>query len=213
MKCGVKYPLCGGSEQLPGFAHTASQYNQWFLNRGMSECLWLSLLWTHTTIDKMGTMCPIQKMTCTADHDDVALYPDKSKLYFGAGDNLDYFDFFMTRGYHEVQRPIYDRHKPNCYWEVDGKSMHWPLTAADCELALDNVRAQGLERVSNAILNFHSPAYNTIDIVSCALNIMGGNGYKEIGICEKILPQECQSPDQHLFGSYYGDDIPDRYHH
>lgn len=44
--CGRRYPLCGGSEILPGIALTASAFNSWFASRGMNECLWMSTMWT-----------------------------------------------------------------------------------------------------------------------------------------------------------------------
>lgn len=130
------------------------------------------------------------------------LFTDKSRLYFEAGDELDYFDFFLEPGSHDVQQ-IADPELPNCDWEVDGVTIPWPMTAADCSLGLDNVNNAGLTDLASAITNFHSPDYNTVDILGCALGMLGGSGYKEGGVCDFITPTECQSPDEHMFGSFY----------
>ena len=68
-----------------------------FRSRGMSPCLFVALMWTHTTVD-MASLCPIHRLTCTTSAADVDAFTDKSRLYFKAGDNLDYFKFFLTRG-------------------------------------------------------------------------------------------------------------------
>ena len=44
--CGKKYDLCGLPNILPAVDLTVTQVNDWFLSRGMSECLWLSTMWT-----------------------------------------------------------------------------------------------------------------------------------------------------------------------
>ena len=68
-----------------------------FRSRGMSPCLFVALMWTHTTVD-MASLCPLHRLTCTTSAADVDAFTDKSRLYFKAGDNLDYFKFFLTRG-------------------------------------------------------------------------------------------------------------------
>lgn len=45
-QCGRKNELCGPTGLLPGVGLTANQFNQWFSSRGMSECLWMSTMWT-----------------------------------------------------------------------------------------------------------------------------------------------------------------------
>lgn len=147
-------------------------------------------------------MCPIRNLPCTTTADDVAAFLDTSRLFFDVGDELDYFDFFLEVGTH-VTLPATDPEAPNCDWTVDGEAKPWPMTAADCTLGLDNVAANGLANLATAITNFHTPGYNTVDILSCALAMLGGNGFKEGGICDTIAPTECQSPDQHMFGSFY----------
>ena len=44
--CETKHELCGSPNILPSLGLTATQTNNWFKTRGMSECLWLSTMWT-----------------------------------------------------------------------------------------------------------------------------------------------------------------------
>jgi len=150
-------------------------------------------------------MCPIKKLTCVTSWLDVIRFTDKDRLYFESGDDLDYFEFFLKPGSHEVLRPIIDPEEPNCDWKVDGQSKPWPMTAADCTLALDNVEADGLTELAAAITNFHKPGYDVADILGCALGMLSGRGDKEGGVCDLIGPAECQSPNEHSFGSFYSD--------
>lgn len=50
-----KHELCGPTELLPGLALSANETNDWFKNRGMTSCEWVVTMWTHTTIDNMGS--------------------------------------------------------------------------------------------------------------------------------------------------------------
>lgn len=206
VKCpSRKYPLCGCSELLPGVPLSGPDYNAWFKDRGMSECLWMSLMWSHTTVDSMASMCPIRKMSCLAQENDVRAFGDKSRLYFEAGDYLDYYDFFLERGEHtsvEYTGPGKNREK-TCEWSVEGEYVPWPLTEVDCTLTLDNVIQAGLDDLASAIVNLHRPGYNAVYIFGCALNMFSGSGYLEGGICSEIDPKECKAPPKHLFGSFF----------
>jgi hypothetical protein len=42
--------LCGPTQQLPGVFDEAEELSNWFSARGMNECTWLALLWTHTVM-------------------------------------------------------------------------------------------------------------------------------------------------------------------
>jgi hypothetical protein len=42
--------LCGPTHQLPGVFDEAEELNNWFSARGMNECTWLALMWTHTVM-------------------------------------------------------------------------------------------------------------------------------------------------------------------
>ena len=43
---GARKELCGPANILPGLALSVEEVNSWFTSRGMSECLWMSLMWT-----------------------------------------------------------------------------------------------------------------------------------------------------------------------
>jgi hypothetical protein len=47
---GHRYRLCGPTQYLPGVMMEAEELNDWFLTRGMNECTWMALMWTHTTM-------------------------------------------------------------------------------------------------------------------------------------------------------------------
>ena len=205
-KCKKRYPLCGPTELLPGLALSVTGVNDWFRLRGMSECLFMALMWTHTTMDNMGSLCPIKKLTCTANSFDVAAFTNRNKLYFRAGDNLDYFNFFLKRGTHFTLPDTGDDGDPNCNWNVDGRQVPWPMTGIDCTLGLGNVQKAGVAALSNAIVNLgHNTngLYNKVDILQCALKVLGGRGGVEGGSCNLILPTECKSQENHKFGGFY----------
>jgi hypothetical protein len=42
--------LCGPTQLLPGLLMEAEELNSWFWTRGMNECTWMALMWTHTTM-------------------------------------------------------------------------------------------------------------------------------------------------------------------
>jgi hypothetical protein len=161
-------------------------------------------MWTHTTVDNMGSLCPIKKLSCTASAADVTAFTDKSKMYFKAGDYLDYFGFFLGRGTMTTLPDTGDDSAPNCDWRVDGKQVPWPMTGIDCTVGLDNVQKAGETALAKAITNLaHNPSYNKVDILQCALKVLGGKGGVEGGSCNLVLPTECKSPMNHKFGGYY----------
>jgi hypothetical protein len=204
-KCKKKFALCGPSELLPGVTLRPNQVNNWFTSRGMTECSFMALMWTHTTVDNMASLCPITKLTCTASNNDVAAFTDRSKLYFKAGDNLDYFNFFLKRGTHETLPFTGDDGDPSCNWVVDGRLIPWPMTGIDCTLGLDNVERVKNTKLADAIKNLgHNRAtYNVVDILQCALKVLGGKGGLEGGACNKVVPTECKSRAVHKFGGFY----------
>ena len=204
-KCVKKYPLCGPSELLPGVDLSAPAVTNWFTSRGMSPCLFMGLMYTHTTIDNMASMCPIKRLTCTAGSTDVDAFTNKAKLYFKPGDNLDYFNFFLARGTHQKIDDFGDDSNPNCNWYVDGRHVPWPMTGIDCTIGLANVQRTGPVALANAIKNFaHNPTtYKRVDILQCALKVLGGAGGAELGACRLVIPKECKSNLNHKFGGFY----------
>jgi hypothetical protein len=185
-KCSKKYPLCGPSELLPSNTMSVNNVTSWFTSRGMSECLFMGLMWTHTTVYSMGSLCPVSRLPCTTTSADVTAYTDTSALYFKAGDKLEYFNFFQEPGTHE---PLDD--EPGCIWIVNGTDIPWPMYQIDCTLGFDNVEKANHTGLKTAMKNLaHNPKqYNTIDILQCALKVLGGKGSAEGGACDKIIPQ------------------------
>jgi Peroxidase len=203
-KCTKKYPLCGPTELLPSVTLTARQTNQWFTSRGMSECLCMGLMWTHTTMDNMASGCPIKRLPCTAGGSDVFGFRNRAKLFFNSGDTLDYFNFFLKRGTHQTLPPTGADGDPNCVWTVDGRSVPWPMTGIDCTLGLSSVERNGPPLLATTIKNFgHNPSYNRVDILQCALNVLGGKGGTEAAACNAVIPAECKSRPRHKFGGFY----------
>ena len=49
-KFGPVFSLCGPTENLPGVSMEADELSNWFYDRGMNECTWLALMWTHTVM-------------------------------------------------------------------------------------------------------------------------------------------------------------------
>lgn len=152
-------------------------------------------------MDNMAAGCPLHNLPCSSCNDDVTRFIQggTSPFYFKSGDKLDYFSFFLQPGSHTPSSSS----SSGCSWHVDGKSKSWPLTKADCTLGVDNVEKSGEIALANAIKNFHKPEYVTEDILLCALNILGGAGDAEGGICDTIIPSECQSKGDHKFGAVY----------
>jgi Peroxidase len=180
VKCSKRYALCGPTEFLPGVNLDINNVTSWFTTRGMNECLFMALMWTHTAIEPMGLLCPLQKLTCTASSDDVSLYGEDNR-YFQVGDELDYFNFFLDRGTQMVVAKK-DDDDAGCKWVVDGKDVSWPMTRIDCTLGISNVEANinggTTSALVNVIKNFahNASTYNRYDILRCALNVLGGTG-------------------------------------
>ena len=201
-RCGKKYALCGPSELLPGQNLNVTAASDWFTLRGMSLCSMMAMMWTHTTVEDMAFLCPIQKIICTATQDDVEDV-DAQDLYFKANDQLDYFDFFLNRGTHRPGR--------GCTWTVDGNNVPWPMTRIDCTFGLSNVEnvTGSSSELANVIKNFvhNSTQYDRYDSLQCALNILAGTGNGTLdnsgNACAQVLPTECRSQNRHLFGSYF----------
>ena len=78
------------------------------------------------------------------------------------------------------------------------------MTGIDCTLGLSNVEKSGPVALANVIKNFvHNSAYNRVDILQCALKILGGKGGAEGGSCNLVTPSECKSDPNHKFGGFY----------
>jgi hypothetical protein len=204
-KCGKRLALCGPTELLPGVSLSTNQVTNWFRSRGMNACLFVALMWTHTTMDNMASLCPIKRLTCIAGSSDVDAFTNKAKLYFKAGDNLDYFNFFLARGTHETIPDFGDDSNPNCNWYVNGRQVPWPMTGIDCTMGLGNAQRFGPPALATAIKNFahNATVYKRIDILQCALKILGGAGGTELGACTRVIPKECKSNPNHKFGAFF----------
>ena len=202
--CTKKYALCGPTELLPGVALTSNEVTSWFTSRGMSECLFMGLMWTHTTMDNMASLCPLKRLVCRATSTDVKEFDEDEKLYFRAGDNLDYFNFFLNRGTHQTLPDTGDDSDPNCIWRVQNRRINWPMTGIDCTIGLSNVEKGGPVALAAVIRNFvHNSSYNRVDILQCALKVLGGTGGSEGGACNLVGPAECKSNPRHKFGGFY----------
>jgi len=225
------YALCGPTELLPGVFQDIKEIRSWFKKRGMSDCNWLSLFWTHTTMDNMAHKCPLQNLPC---HTNKEMYyefvadPGKDRLYFcnpheHSPQYLDYFDYFLTKGKHEVRfedEDDPDPERPNCNWKLekmddipcyndinDDENDRWPLTTADCTIALDNAQLAfpNDTGMQDAMENFSSKVWNVEKALLCALRVLGGPGEKEGGFCDDFAYGECSAQPDHFFGSYFGD--------
>jgi hypothetical protein len=187
-------------------------------------------------MDNMAFTCPLKHLPCTATQEHVGTFisddpgPGLDRLYFEAGDKLDYMEFFLTVGEHIPDRPVvddlnFDPELPNCDWEVEDIKKPWPLTLIDCTLGHDNVLTEKadtdpmregfdrLDELAYAIKNFHNirgvsttPVRPTAsDILLCAFNNLGGH-WK--GTCEPPVTKppgkgSCAPvPAALLFGSY-----------
>jgi hypothetical protein len=47
------FALCGPTEILPNLVMEAEELSEWFHSRGMTDCNWLALMWTHTLMVSM----------------------------------------------------------------------------------------------------------------------------------------------------------------
>ena len=212
VKCGKKYALCGPSEALPAVTFDVNEVSDWFTDRGMGLCAMMALLWTHTTLEDMDFVCPLQKMTCTPTTEDVTNFGNEGR-FFNAGDELDYFDFFLNRGNHTPGDGSAgnDVDRGTCEWTVNGTSTAWPMTQIDCTLALSHVdRTLGSSSdLSKVVRNFvhNATYYNRYDLLQCALNQLSGTGVGATdnadNACALVLPTECQASAEHMFGSVY----------
>jgi len=104
-KEGKRKALCGPTELLPGLALTTKESNDWFIDRGMTPCQFMALMWTHSTLapmaDNVGNTCPLTKLPC--------------------GEELDYFTAFLQPGQHRVASVDAieeDKEAPNCNWTM-----------------------------------------------------------------------------------------------
>ena len=78
------------------------------------------------------------------------------------------------------------------------------MTGIDCTKGLSNVDRAGPVALANVVRNFvHNPQYNRVDILQCALKVLGGAGGSEGGACNRVSPTECKSNSNHKFGGYY----------
>jgi hypothetical protein len=219
---GDRQPLCGPTGLLPGLKMTPQEVNSWFVDRGLYECLWMALMFTHTTMDNMAFTCPLKKLPATATQEHVDTFktdypgPGEEKLYFGAGETLDYFEFFLQKGKHERREDLLelDEEDPSCDWfpnhyaDPNEEKTPWPLTLIDCTLGLSNVKKEKdstLNKLEYTIENFHNLGVAS-ELLMCAFNQLGGH-YQ--GTCEapaSYYPPPAGScapvPGQLLFGSY-----------
>ena len=159
-------------------------------------------------MDNMASTCPLKFLPCVPGPQEGCDFTEggTDEPYFLPGDRLDYFSFFLRRGsHHRTNAFVHDPEDTSCDWKIDHVKKPWPMTPIDCTLGLDNVERAGETALKNAILNFHKPHYKPEQILMCALNILGGQGDAEGGICDFITPSECQSKDGHKFGGFFED--------
>lgn len=150
--------------------------------------------------------CPLKFLPCVPGTPEFDEFDDKctDEPYFFLGDTLDYFSFFLKPGKHEPSdRFRKDPEDMSCDWKKNNRTEPWPMTRIDCTLGLDNVEKEKEDALAAAITNFHKPDYSPPDVFLCALNILGGRGGVEHGVCDLIKPQECQSKPGHKFGAVF----------
>lgn len=210
-KINNRYALCGPTEFLPSLDMNAIQLNNWFISRGMSECLWMSLMGTHTTMDNMILPRCLRNLPHITNITDVLIMNHRAseKRYFdGSNKKLDYFSYFLGQGNHKPQRPFTDPELPNCDWlrDNDTSKIYWPMTIADCELGLQHVKSHGksLSALANMISNFATLKDSWTNILPCALAICSGKGLTIVETCPNInlscIPNLKESPK---FGGYF----------
>ena len=176
-----RFALCGPSEVLPNIEMTPVQLNEWFTSRGLNECLWMSLMGTHTTMDNMIIDDVSDNLPLTTKEADVFQMNTRGPddVYFRDEDEvLDYFSFFLGQGTH-VPLAITDPEAANCDWDRDenGVEIPWPMIVTDCKLGLDYVSqfTPALDELAVAIDDFSKsdPSY-WIRHMFCGYAILGG---------------------------------------
>jgi hypothetical protein len=62
-----------------------------------------------------------------------------------------------------------------------------------------------LKSLAKVIKNFaHNAQYNRVDILQCALNVLGDAGEgTEKESCRYVIPDECQPSEDNSFGGFY----------
>jgi hypothetical protein len=157
-------------------------------------------MWTHTTMDNMASTCPLMNLPCTSTDELVSQvdYVDAS------GVELDYWDHFLVPGTHDPAAEVTDPEAGNCDWVVnaDGSTTPWPLTRADCTIALDQAKLNNQDGMVAAITLFHqAPKNASMDALLCSYRMMASNGDYPGGACDDSI---CDDPaTDHYFGAYF----------
>jgi hypothetical protein len=151
-------------------------------------------------MDNMASKCPLMNLPCTSTDALVSEvdYVDAS------GVELDYWDHFLVPGTHDPAAEVTDPEAGNCDWVVnaDGSTTPWPLTRADCTIALDQAELYSQDGMVAAIELFHlSPKKASTDALLCSYRMMASDGNYPSGACDNNV---CGDPAlDHYFGAHF----------
>jgi hypothetical protein len=157
-------------------------------------------MWTHTTMDNMASKCPLMNLPCTSTDDLVS----EVDYVDAPGVELDYWSHFLVPGTHDPEDEVTDPEAGNCDWVVkaDGSTTPWPLTKADCTIALDQAELNNQEGMAAAIRLFHvAPKEDSMNALLCSYRMMASDGGYPGGACDNSI---CEDPAiDHYFGAYF----------
>jgi hypothetical protein len=157
-------------------------------------------MWTHTTLDNMANVCPLRHLPCTSTADLVS----QVNYVNASGVELDYWDHFLVPGTHGNEGKVIDPEAGNCDWVVkaDGSTTPWPMTRADCTIALDQAQKNKQAGMVAAIQLFHkSSKKDSMDALLCSYRMMASDGNYPGGACDVSI---CGDPAiNHYFGAYF----------
>jgi hypothetical protein len=150
----------------------------------------------------MANVCPLKDLPCTSTADLLSendyVVPDE------IGVELDYWDHFLVPGTHDPEDEVTNPEAGNCDWVVkaDGSTTPWPMTKADCTIALDQAKIYNQDGMVDAINLFHKSSKEaSMDALLCSYRMMASDGDYPGGACDESV---CDDPaDDSLFGAYF----------
>jgi hypothetical protein len=153
-------------------------------------------------MDNMANVCPLKNLPCTSTAD--LLSENDYVVPNEIGVELDYWGHFLAPGTHGIDGEVDDPEAGNCDWVVkaDGSTTPWPLTRADCTIALDQAKERKQYGMVTAIQLFHRESQKvSIDALLCSYRMMASDGNYPGGACDDSF---CEDPAMnHYFGAYF----------
>ena len=151
-------------------------------------------------MDNMAHVCPLMNLPCTSTDDLVS----QVNYVNASGVELDYWSHFLVPGTHDPEVVVIDPEAGNCDWVVnaDGSTTPWPLTRADCTIALDQAVLYEEEEMAAAIRLFHvADKVDSMDALLCSFRMMASDGTFPGGACHTSM---CDDPEiNHYFGAHF----------